>query len=77
MAECGDGNSGLPIINAIRAIDFDPRKSDEIFADRGFDLAYVARIFPAYVLEREDTRPYLETRYQAIGELLGDVFVLV
>ena len=58
-------------------IDFDPRKSDEIFAHRGFDLAYVARIFPGTVLEREDTRSYAEKRYQALGELLGNVFLLV
>ena len=58
-------------------IGFNPRKSDEVFAERGFDLAYVSRIFPGYVLEREDTRGYAETRYQAIGEVLGDIFFVV
>ena len=33
------------------AIDFDPVKSDEVLAERGFDLAYVARVFPGILLE--------------------------
>ena len=56
---------------------FDPAKSDEILARRGFDLGYVRRMFPGWVLEREDTRSYRETRYQAIGELLGNVYFVV
>jgi len=48
------------VYRAFDRIDFDPRKSDEIFVHRGFDMAYVARIFPGTVLEREDTRPYAE-----------------
>ncbi len=58
-------------------VSYDPRKSDEVLADRGFDLGYVSRMFPGYVLEREDTRPYAETRYQAIGEVLGDLYAVV
>jgi uncharacterized protein len=58
-------------------IDYDPAKSDEIFDLRGFDLAHVARIFPGHVLEREDARRYREVRYQAIGELMGEVYFLV
>lgn len=58
-------------------IGFDPSKNDEVLAARGFDLAFISHIFPAFVLEREDTRPYPETRYQAIGELLGNIYVLV
>jgi uncharacterized DUF497 family protein len=57
-------------------IGFDPRKSEQILAERGFDLGYISRMFPCWVLEREDTRGYDETRYQAIGELLGTVYVL-
>ena len=52
-------------------------KSDEVLWDRGFDLAFVSRVFPGFVLEREDTRPYDEVRYQAIGELLDDLYVVV
>lgn len=58
-------------------ITFDPAKSDEIFELRGFDLAYVSRMFPGMVLERPDTRSYSERRYQAIGNVLGEVFFVV
>jgi uncharacterized DUF497 family protein len=59
------------------AIAYDPNKSDAILAVRGFDLEYVSRIFPGYVLERQDTRRYSERRFQAIGELLGTIYVVV
>lgn len=65
------------VYRAFDRIAFDPRKSDEVLAERGFDLAFVARIFPGFVPEREDARGYEETRYQAIGELLGNIYVLV
>ena len=65
------------VYRAFPEIEFDPAKSDEIFELRGFDLAYVSRMFPGYVLEREDTRWYSEPRYQAIGEVLGEVFLVV
>jgi uncharacterized DUF497 family protein len=58
-------------------IGFNPRKSEEVFAWRGFDLGHIARMFPAYVLEREDTRSYSETRYHVIGEVLGELYVVV
>ncbi len=58
-------------------IGFDRRKSEQLLAERNFDLGYVTRMFPGYVLEREDTRGYTETRFQALGEVLGDVFVVV
>ena len=48
-----------------------------MLAERGFDLGYISHMFPGYVLEREDMRPYGETRYQAIGEVMGDVFAVV
>lgn len=65
------------VYRSFERIEFDPIKNDEVFEARGFDLAYVSRMFPGYVLEREDTRGYDEIRYQAIGELLGDVFFVV
>jgi uncharacterized DUF497 family protein len=52
---------------SFRRIESDPAKSEEVFELRGFDLAYVSRLFPGYVLEREDTRDRPEPRYQAIG----------
>lgn len=60
-----------------RWIDYDPVKNDEVFEARGFDLAHVARMFPGYVLERRDTRRYREVRYQAIGEVLGELYFVV
>ena len=65
------------VYRAFDRVAFDPRKSEQVFAERGFDLGYVSRMFPGQVLEREDMRGYAETRYQAIGEVLGDVFVVV
>ena len=64
-------------LRAFERIEFDQAKSDEVFEGRGFDLGYVGRLFPGYVLERQDTRPYPEPRFQVIGELLGQVFVVV
>ncbi len=59
-------------------IEFDAAKSEQVFEERGFDLAYASRLFPGYVLEREDTRAdYGERRFKAIGELLGDVVVVI
>lgn len=65
------------VYRAFDRIGWDPRKSDEVLADRGFDLGYVSRMFPGHVLEREDARPYAETRYQPIGEVLGRLYVVV
>lgn len=65
------------VYRAFGRIEFDPAKGDEVFELRGFDLAYVGRIFPGYVLEREDTRDHPEPRHQAIGEPLGEVFFVV
>jgi len=57
--------------------EFDPTKSAEVFEARGFDLGYVSHIFPGYVLEREDTRPYLERRFQVVGELQSELYFVV
>lgn len=39
-----------------------------------FELAYVRRVFPGYVLEREDTREgYGEPRFRDIGKVLPDI----
>jgi uncharacterized DUF497 family protein len=65
------------VYRSFAAVDFDPVKSDEVLAERGFDLAYIARVFPGFVLEREDTRDYNERRYQVVAELDDLVFCLV
>lgn len=66
------------VYRAFDDFEFDPAKSDEILERRGFDLMYARRVFPAYVLEREDTRQgYTERRFQLIGEVLGNVLIIV
>lgn len=65
------------IYRSFEHIEFDPAKSDEVFEARGFDLGYVSRIFPGYVLEREDSRPYSEPRFQVIGELSNELYFVV
>lgn len=65
------------VYRAFEHFEFDPDKSREVLETRGFDLSYASRVFPGYVLERQDTRRYSERRFQVIGELLGEVFVVV
>ncbi len=66
------------VYRAFDRIEFDSAKSEQVFEERGFDLAYASRLFPGYVLEREDTREgYGERRFKVIGELLGDVLVII
>ena len=66
------------VYRAFDAVEFDPVKSEEVFELRGFDLAYARRVFPGYVLEREDTREdYGEPRFRVIGEVLQDILVVV
>ena len=59
------------VYRAFKRIEFDPAKSDEVLEGRGFDLGYVSRIFPGYVLERPDTRTYSEPRFKGVGEYVG------
>jgi len=33
-------------------VEFNPAKSGEVFEALGFDLGFISRIFPGYVLER-------------------------
>jgi len=48
--------------------DWDPRKSDQNLADRGFDFAFASLIFDGPTLERLDTREvYGEARLVAVG----------
>ena len=65
------------VYRAFARVEYDPVKSDEVFARRGFDLGYVSGIFPGYVLEREDNRAYAELRFQVVGELLGEVYEVI
>jgi uncharacterized DUF497 family protein len=66
------------VYRAFDRIEFDLVKSEMVLEERGFDLAYASRIFPGYVLEREDTRQgYDERCFKVTGELLGDVLVVI
>lgn len=63
---------------AFDTFEFDPAKSNAVLELRGFDLAYARRMFPGYVLEREDTREdYGEPRFRVIGEVLQDILVVI
>jgi hypothetical protein len=48
-----------------------------VLAARGFDLAFISRMFPAFVLEREEHPTLLGNPLSGIGELLGNVYMLV
>lgn len=61
------------VYRAFDRIEFDPGKSDEVLEARGFDLGYVSRIFPGYVLEREDTRGYPLLRRASVSGNRGVV----
>lgn len=66
------------VYRAFDAFEFDPAKIEEVFEARGFDPAYARRVFPGYMLEREDTREgYGEPRFRVIGEVLQDVLVVI
>lgn len=53
-------------------------KSQKNLRERGFDFAFVARLFDQDILEREDARrPYGERRFMALGEIEDEVFVVV
>ena len=65
------------VYRAFDSVEFDEVKSAEIMDLRGFDLGYISRIFPGYVLERQHTRAYTEVRYQVIGELMGQVYEVI
>lgn len=59
--------------------EWDEAKSGACFAERGFDFAYVVRVFldPARVIETDDRFDYGETRHRVIGQINGRVFVVV
>jgi hypothetical protein len=69
-----------PFRLAYRSFDrvvFERIKSDNLFALRGFDLAYAGHAFPGYVLERPASAHPAEARFQVLAELGGTVLLLV
>jgi len=59
--------------------EWDQKKSDACFDDRGFDFAYVTAVFlDRRRLERVDDRKnYGETRFQTIGQISGKTYFVV
>ena len=59
--------------------EWDNRKSQTCFEERGFDFAYASFVFRDHRrLEREDPRrKYKERRVQTIGEIAGTIYFVV
>ncbi len=58
--------------------EWDEAKSRRNLKERGFDFEFAARIFEGDLLEHEDRRrDYGERRFVSIGEIEGEVFVVV
>ena len=51
--------------------EWDENKSDECFAERGFDFAYVTRAFvdPNRIIKKDTRWNYGEERYQLLGAI--------
>jgi len=73
-----DQTSPMNYHNAVE-FEWDERKSDICFAKRGFDFAYVLRIFmDADRVVMEDTRwDYGEARYKVLGRIEQRVFCVI
>lgn len=59
--------------------EWDPRKSEACFQERGFDFAYVLSAFadPDRIVEEDTRRSYGERRFQLIGRVGERLFVIV
>ena len=59
--------------------EWDQAKSDECFAERGFDFAYALHAFvdPARQVRQDNRWDYGEDRYQLLGTIEHRVFVVV
>lgn len=59
--------------------EWDDAKSEICFRERGFDFAYVARVFldPQRVVEPDKRLDYGEPRYRVFGRVDGRVFAAV
>ncbi len=62
----------------MRLFEWDEEKSSRNYRDRGFDFAFVVRIFDRPIIEEEDIRrDYGERRFIATGQIEDMVFVVV
>lgn len=57
----------------------DDAKSDNCFAERGFDFDYAIRVFldPHRMIRQEERKSYGEERYQLFGRIDERLFVIV
>ncbi|WP_216089007.1 BrnT family toxin [Aequoribacter fuscus] len=58
---------------------WDKRKSDKCFIERGFDFAYAAYVFADSdrIVQKDERFNYGEERYEVIGCIEGRLFVVV
>jgi uncharacterized protein len=60
------------------SFEWDEAKNRDTIEKRGLGFEFAARIFEGRVLEREDQRrDYREQRIFSVGEIEGEVFVVV
>lgn len=59
--------------------EWDDAKSDDCFAERGFDFAYGIRVFldPHRMIRQNERKSYGEERYQLFGRIDERLFVIV
>ena len=58
-------------------ITYDENKRLEVLASRGLDFQDAAALFEGYHLTRRDDRDYEEDRFKTVGELNGQVVLVV
>lgn len=58
-------------------ITYDENKRREVFAERGLDFNDAAALFEGFHLTRRDDRGYNEERFITVGELNGQVVLVV
>lgn len=59
--------------------EWDDTKSDDCFAERGFDFDYAIRVFldPHRMIRQDERKSYGEERYQLFGRIDERLFVIV
>jgi uncharacterized protein len=58
-------------------ITYDERKRREVLAKRGLDFNDAAALFEGYHLTNRDDRHYNEERFQTVGEMNGQVVLVI
>ena len=59
-------------------LEWDEQKRQEVINERGVDILYAARMFKNPVVVKSDIRnDYGESRYEALGHVNGEFFVLI